>query len=208
MPPTYKQFLRRLLTGADPRPERDDPCSGEGCGARRHVARGTSAGRGADFGTQGGRPGTAGTVAASLAVDRNPLRVRGRADPARLRCQLRLKYRGFVACQSAKGTWHGPPKICKWTHLPKRRPEPTNSACHSPYGEDMGSRARCARSNVVTAGLGGLPATSPIIVRWSAKSGGAIGRPLAIPWAPPTPDGRSRRAGDVARPLPWQGRGG
>ena len=139
MPPTYKHFLRRLLTAPDPRLERGDPCSGEGCGARRHVGwtlsrlwhprrspRNSRHGRG----TPRGRSKSASRARARRSCT-PPL-------PAPFEV-LRLR-----RLPEALGTGH---RRYVRSHLPKRRPEPTNSACHSPYGEDMGSRARCARSN-------------------------------------------------------------
>ena len=65
------------------------------------------------------------------------------------------------------------------------------------------------RAPMASAGLGDLPATSPIIIRWSAKSGGA-GEPSGALWRsrgrPPRPmDGPDARATSRTRYRGWEG---
>ena len=66
------------------------------------------------------------------------------------------------------------------------------------------------RAPMASAGLGDLPATSPIIIRWSAKSGGA-GEPSGALWRPhgrpPRPPGGPHALGRSRRPVPGRERG-
>ena len=90
------------------------------------------------------------------------------------------------------------------THLPKRRPEPTNSARHSPYGGDMGSQARCARFQGRSGPGRPLGHVTPHTeMFWSARSGGA-GEPSGALWRsrgrPPCPmDGPDAQTTSRAR---------
>ena len=66
------------------------------------------------------------------------------------------------------------------------------------------------RAPMASAGLGDLPATSPIIIRWSAKSGGA-GEPSGALWRPhgrpPRPPGGPHALGRSRRPVPGREKG-
>jgi len=141
---------------------------------------GTSGGRGGDCGHQGGPPGTLGAVAQLAAAERGSIswlsRLVARSPvPPEPPCET-IRHRSHP---ERAGTGVRPYRT---THLPRRRPDRTNSAHHSPAAHAMGRPSRSARAAAdfvpLRPGFDARPRQS-----WRSMSGGP-GKPSGVTWRP------------------------